>query len=114
VVFQAEDNATLLRFGQALFQAADDPAEPFVIGDTGQPVFDPLVLHQLVEVFGRAPASRVHANCGNSQRVGQLNAADRMVDVLLPFRRVKLYERLMRRETAQIQAAAKRLLLELL
>ena len=104
MVFQAEDDATLLRPRQELLEGADHPGESLVVGVALEARLDPLVGHQVIERFCRSPAAGVDAHRGDAEPVGGVDRIERLGDVVAPHGLVGSDEALVRREAHQRQS----------
>ena len=71
-----------------------------------------LDLHQVVKRRDGIPAARIEPDGGDAEPGGQLETALRVVDVLLPLGQVGRHEVLMDGQHHQVDARAKRALLE--
>ena len=104
VILQTHRHATALGRFEALPQAVDHPLEAALVVIALERRFDALVFHQLVEILAGAPGAGVHPHGGDAHGIGQFNAPDGVVDVLLAHLLVRRQKSLMGGEAAQVQA----------
>src|ERR1043166_446080 len=114
MVFQRHHHPALFGFGDAFLDALDAPLESIILRMAGQDRLDPTRLHQVIETLDCAPAAGVEADAGYSQFVGDLQALVSMLDLFLPFCRVRLHEVLMNRKADRGDTVAKGVAFELL
>ena len=112
MVLDHHDDAFLLRGRKAGVDGLDDPVEGVVVGEPGDRRLFALDLHQIVKRRDGVPAARIEPDGGDAEPAGQLEAALRVVDVLLSFGQVGRDEVLMDGQHHQVDARAKRALLE--
>src|SRR5262245_53348723 len=107
MVLQAQEHAALLGRLQTSAQAINDPLETILIRVTFDRRLDATVFHQLVEILARVPGPCIDAHGGNAKLVSELDAMNRVIDILLPLGRIGIKKSLMDRQTAQIEAEKK-------
>src|SRR5690242_3827472 len=112
MVFERQDHAALLGFGDALFNAFDAPFEPFILGMTWENRLDASRLHQVIKIFNRIPTTRIKANTGYPQLVGNLDTFMGMLNVFLSLRWIGLNEILVDGHAHQGDTVTKRMPLE--
>src|SRR5207302_2735770 len=104
MIFQREDHAAFLRFGQATVNAVDTPLESFLLSVAGDDRLEAAIRHERIEIH-RVPAAGVDANARDAELIGDLEAFLRVFDVLtygFGFRTDKV---LMRPKADQIDTA---------
>ena len=114
MVFQEQHDAPTLGVGDAGGDGIGTPLETVVMG-VALPGIDPAFgLDQLVEAAAFAPAARVDANRRATQLMGQVDAVERVVDVLLTLLRLGPYKVLMDAQVVDVEAQTKGMAFELL
>ena len=114
VVLQQQLHAPLLRPRQTALNCVDHPPKGVVHRVTFPRLHPSLGLDQVVEAALFAEAARVDADRRNPHLVRQIDAVQRVVDMLLAHVRVVVDKVLMDRQIVQVQPQRERLPLELL
>ena len=113
MILESQMDAMLLGLGQALLDGIDAPLETFVEGVPGEDRFLSTQFHEVIEVAGGSPATRVEPDGRYPHLVRESDAFFGVLDVLLAGAGIGRDEVLMNGEADQVDAIEESVTLEL-